>query len=180
MRRVQGNSAWSMPIMKRAAVVALLRLDPRDLWRNPVIFLTEVAAILTTIFLAHGLVTGASDGTAQTAAIAFWLWATVLFSTFSEALAEGRGRAQAQSLRSSRQSSSARLLRATFDGVVREDLENTPSEMVEAARLEPGDAVLVLAGESIPADGEVVHGAATVDESAVTGESAPVIREAGG
>jgi potassium-transporting ATPase ATP-binding subunit len=151
-------------ILGRAALEAVLKLDPRRLLRNPVIFVTEVGAALITMDLVLG--TGRGGFAAQ---IAAWLWATVLFANFAEAVAEGRGKAQARELRRTRTDTVA--LRLGPAGA---------SERVPASLLRRDDVVAVAAGEIIPADGEVVEGAATVDESAITGESAPVIREAGG
>lgn len=147
---------------------AFRKLDPRLLCRNPVIFVTEVVAALTTLFFFRDL---AGDPAAAlfSGQIAAWLWFTVLFATFAEAIAEGRGKAQAESLRRARTDLTANRLLA--DGLC---------EAVPAASLKVGDVVLVEAGDLIPGDGEVIEGIASVNESAVTGESAPVIREAGG
>ncbi len=151
--------------MRRAAIESLRKLDPRNQLRNPVMFVVYVGAILTT-----GL--GARSGEGFTLWIAVWLWFTVLFANFAEALAESRGRAQAESLRRSRREIRAnRLVEPRRDARV---------EPVDGSALRRGDVVLVQAGELIPMDGEVIEGAASVDESAVTGESAPVIRESGG
>lgn len=150
------------PLFARACRDAFLKLDPRVLWRNPVIMITAVGAVLTTGLLFSG------QYSAFTLQIALWLWFTVLFANFSEALAEGRGRAQAESLRRSKSETTARLLK---DGVERR---------ISASELKKGDIVICEAGDSIPGDGEAIEGVATVDESAITGESAPVIRESGG
>jgi potassium-transporting ATPase ATP-binding subunit len=140
------------------------KLDPRRMVKNPVMFVTLVGAIISTVDIFR------SPGqTAFIAQIAIWLWFTVLFANFAEAVAEGRGKAQAKSLRQTRTRTNANKLRA--DGT---------AETVDADSLRKGDLVLVRTGEIIPADGEIISGAATVDESAITGESAPVIREAGG
>lgn len=147
---------------------AFVKLDPRQLIRTPVIFVTEVVAAMVTIIFIRDLLTG--NGTAGfSGQIAAWLWFTVLFATFAEAVAEGRGRAQAESLKRSRSDLSARRLDA--NGVV---------QSVPATMLAVGDVVVVDAGELIPGDGEVIEGVASVNESAITGESAPVIRESGG
>ncbi len=146
-----------------ACLSALRKLDPRLLWRNPVIFITAVGAALTTALLFTG-----GDNSSFTLQIAVWLWFTVLFANFSEALAEGRGRAQAESLRRSQSETTARLLRGGLEA------------KVPATALKRGDTVVCEAGDIIPGDGEVIEGLATVDESAITGESAPVIRESGG
>lgn len=151
---------------------AFVRLAPQTQIKNPVMFLVFVSAILTSLLLGAGYVGWTDTPAGYTLAVALLLWFTVLFANFAEAVAEGRGKAQAASLRSARKDIAAcRLETAAVD---------SPSELVDAACLERGDLVLVRAGEQIPADGDVVLGAASVDESAITGESAPVIREAGG
>ena len=139
--------------------------------RNPVMFIVLVGSVLTTLALARDVATGRS-GVSFTLQLTLWLWFTVLFANFAEAMAEGRGKAQAESLRAARQEARARRL---------DDPENHLAyEMVRATELRSGDYVLCAAGDVIPADGEVVEGVASVDESAITGESAPVIRESGG
>ncbi|MBK8801619.1 MAG: potassium-transporting ATPase subunit KdpB [Fibrobacteres bacterium] len=146
---------------------SVVKLKPNILWRNPVMFTTAVGAVLVTLdlfFLADR-----HEPLGFAAQIAAWLWFTVLFANFAEAMAEGRGKAQADTLRKSRQSVTA------FRMGSRDELEQVPAES-----LRKDDLVVVVAGQTIPADGEVVEGAATVNESAITGESAPVIREAGG
>ena len=159
-------SLFDRRILGRAAVDAVKKLDPRRLLRNPVIFVTEVGAAVTTIdFFTRSR----SEAGGFVLQIALWLWSTVLFANFAEAVAEGRGKAQARELRKTRTDTFAN--RAGAGGA---------TERVPASRLRKDDIVFVSAGEVIPADGEVVEGAATVDESAITGESAPVIREAGG
>jgi len=154
-------------ILSRAIADAFAKLNPRTLARNPVIFVTAVIAGLTTVLFALDLLGGNSPG--FTAQIAAWLWFTVLFANFAEAIAEGRGKAQAESLRKARADAVAKRLR-----------EDGSTEAVAAPALRQNDLVLVEAGDTIPADGEVVEGMASVDESAITGESAPVIRESGG
>jgi K+-transporting ATPase ATPase B chain len=158
-------------ILGRATVDAFRKLDPRDLARNPVIFVTEVVAALVTILFIRHFATGGE--TAFSGQIAAWLWFTVLFANFAEAVAEGRGKAQAATLRRMRSDVVAKRLLGVNgpEGVF---------EKVLAAELRVGDIVLVAAGEVIPGDGEVVQGIASVNESAITGESAPVIRESGG
>ena len=143
---------------------AFKKLDPRLMIKNPVMFVTLVGAVLTTV----GIFTAKTDRGFITQ-LAIWLWFTVLFANFAEAVAEGRGKAQAQALRGTRVKTVARRLN-----------KNGPLEEISANDLRKGDTVVVRAGEIIPADGDVVEGAATVDESAITGESAPVIRESGG
>ena len=154
----------------RAAVDALRKLDPRLLVRNPVIFTTEVVALLVTVLAIRAILLG--DPWSFQAGIAAWLWLTVLFATFAEAVAEGRGRARAESLRAARSDTQAKLL-------LRPD-DRTLFQPRPASSLRSGDLVLVEAGDLIPSDGEIIEGIASVNESAVTGESAPVIRESGG
>ena len=156
-------------IVRQAVADAFKKLHPRAMLKNPVMFVTEVGAVITTValFFRSG---GESPGFVLQ--IALWLWFTVLFANFAEAMAEGRGKAQAATLRKTRTQTMANRLRRTGP--------TEPTEQVPAEHLRKGDLVIVSAGEIIPADGEVVEGAATVDESAITGESAPVIRESGG
>jgi K+-transporting ATPase ATPase B chain len=157
-------------IMARASRDAVVKLNPATLIRNPVIFVTEVVSILVTVLAAKSLLTGQPAGFAV--AIAAWLWLTVLFATFAEAVAEGRGRARAESLRRARSDAMAKLLARADDRSRWQD--------VPAPDLKRGALVLVAAGDLVPSDGEIVDGVASVNESAITGESAPVIREAGG
>lgn len=152
----------SASALASALVLGLRKLDPRTAWHNPVMFLVEIGAGLT-------LVLAVADPSRFTWAISIWLFLTVVFANTAEALAEGRGKAQAASLRASRVTADANRI-----------LPDGTTESVPASGLRAGDRVLVTAGEVIPGDGDVVEGAATVDESAITGESAPVIREAGG
>jgi potassium-transporting ATPase ATP-binding subunit len=159
---------WDPEIAGRACVDALKKLDPRIMIRNPVMFVVEVGAVLTSVALAaHGM--RGARGLAFEVQITAWLWVTVWFANFAEAMAEGRGKAQAATLRRARSESMAQ--RRTADGRL---------DQVPASDLRRGDVVVVKAGELIPADGEVIEGVASVDESAITGESAPVIRESGG
>ncbi|MEQ1696677.1 MAG: potassium-transporting ATPase subunit KdpB [Hyphomicrobiaceae bacterium] len=160
-------------IAKRAAVDALVKLDPRKLVRNPVMFVTEVVAALVTVLFVRELALGIGSPLFS-GQIAAWLWFTVLFANFAEAVAEGRGKAQADALRRTRTDTKAKLL------LHRDDSKDDLWEYKSALELRVGDAVLVEAGDLIPADGEVIEGIASVNESAVTGESAPVIRESGG
>lgn len=157
-------------LLLRATLDALRKLDPRQLVRNPVIFVTEVVAILVTLLAGRAALQGEPFG--FQAGIALWLWLTVLFATFAEAVAEGRGRAQADSLRRTRSDTPAKLLLRADD--------RTLWQPRAATELRVGDIVLVEAGDLIPSDGEVIEGIASVNEAAVTGESAPVIRESGG
>lgn len=158
-------------LIKPALKSALLKLDPRVQWRNPVMFVVYVGSWLTTL-LAINMLIQEQTGQAFTFAITFWLWFTLLFANFAEALAEGRSKAQASSLKQARQDVQARKL-ASRDRL-------STATMAQATELKQDDIVLVKMGEIIPADGEVIEGLASVDESAITGESAPVIRESGG
>ncbi len=157
-------------IILRAAGDSFAKLNPLGLMRNPVIFVTEIVAVLTTFIGIEALVKG--TGSAFALAVAVWLWLTVLFATFAEAVAEGRGRARAESLRKARTDTMAKLMVNAKD---RGTLKQTP-----ASQLRAGDLVLVETNDLIPSDGEIIEGVASVNESAITGESAPVIREAGG
>jgi potassium-transporting ATPase ATP-binding subunit len=160
-------------ILKQAAIDALKKLAPQKLIRNPVMFVTGVVAALVTAIFFRDLATG-DQGLAFTAQIAAWLWFTVLFANFAEAVAEGRGKAQADALKRTRSDTPAKVL------LHADDSKDDPWEPKSALDLQEGDVVLVEAGDTIPADGEVVEGIASVNESAITGESAPVIRESGG
>ncbi|MGT3162378.1 potassium-transporting ATPase subunit KdpB [Yersinia enterocolitica] len=161
------------PALVRTALLdAVKKLAPRVQWRNPVMFVVYLGSWLTTlIWLA--ILSGQTTGSALfTGSVALWLWFTVLFANFAEALAEGRSKAQAESLRGVKKTSWAKKLsEARFDA---------PQEKVSADSLRKGDVVLIEAGDTVPCDGEVLEGGASVDESAITGESAPVIRESGG
>lgn len=161
-------SLFDPAIMRQAAVAAFPKMNPLKLWRNPVMFATELAALYVLFLFVRELVTG-GEGAAFAGQIAFWLALTVWFATFAEGVAEGRGKAQAASLRRARSELTARRI-----------VDGKAQAPVAASDLAVGELVEVIAGELIPADGEVVEGVATVDESAITGESAPVIREAGG
>jgi len=160
------HSLFDRRIIARAAAASFVKLDPRVMAKNPVMFVTEVGALVTTVGLFLGT---PGEPLGFGLQVATWLWFTVLFANFAEAMAEGRGKAQAEALRKSRTRTVANRL-----------LANGASEQVPAEALRKGDVVVVVAGEIIPADGEIIEGVATVDESAITGESAPVIREAGG
>jgi K+-transporting ATPase ATPase B chain len=168
--RVDAISLFEPNILVRALGDSAKKLNPLHLIRNPVIFATEVVAALTTFFGVRNLITGAPAAFAI--AIAVWLWLTVLFATFAEAVAEGRGRARAESLRRARTDTMAKVLLRPDDRML---FEPTPATLLQV-----GDLVLVESGDLIPSDGDVIEGVASVNESAVTGESAPVIRESGG
>ncbi len=168
-------SLFDGAIAGRAAIEAFRKLDPRLQLRNPVMFVVFVGSLLATALWVQALADPPEGGEAPTGfilAIALWLWFTLLFANFAEAMAEGRGKAQADALRKSRREIMAKELGAPERGA--------PFHVVPASQLEKGAYVLVEAGDLVPADGDVVQGIASVDESAVTGESAPVIREAGG
>ncbi len=164
------HSLFDTAILFPAIRQAFLKLDPRHLMRNPVIFVTEVVAAVVTLMFVKDIITANGDALFS-GQIAVWLWFTVLFATFAEAVAEGRGKAQADSLRRTKSQLTARKL-IKPDGL---DVVEVP-----ATELKVGDLVIVEAGELVPGDGEVVKGVASVNESAITGESAPVIRESGG
>ena len=171
-------------IVRRALVDSLRKLNPARQVRNPVMFTVLIASALTTGIGVKSLLVGGADSPAFVLAVSAWLWFTVLFANFAEAMAEGRGKAQADSLRQSRKDVIAKRI-PDFGTKVRDyqDVIARRAALVSetpAARLRKGDVVLVEAGDFIPSDGEVVEGVASVDESAITGESAPVIRESGG
>ena len=157
-------------LLLKALPDALRKLDPRTLWRNPVMFIVEIGAVWSTV-LAIG------DDSWFSWLTVFWLWLTVLFANLAEAVAEGRGKAQADALRKSKADSVAHRLKDWSPGT---EPSRVVSEDVAGPLLLQGDVVVVTAGEVIPGDGDVVEGIASVDESAITGESAPVIRESGG
>jgi K+-transporting ATPase ATPase B chain len=171
-------SLFDPKITRRAIVEAFKKLDPRIQARNPVMFVVEVGSVITTIEWIRSLVDPALESERGfVLAVTLWLWFTVLFANFAEAMAEGRGKAQADTLRRARHETLAKRLLIGSDQPVSRDAK---IEEVAAPKLRKGDLVLVEAGELIPGDGDVVDGVASVDESAITGESAPVIRESGG
>jgi K+-transporting ATPase ATPase B chain len=161
------RSLFEGAIVKRAIKDAFAKLDPRLVAKNPVMFVVEVGSAITTYFFIEGLITGAAD-TRFVGQVSLWLWFTVLFANFAEAMAEGRGKAQADSLRKTKSDTVARRLLGERE------------ERVGAPELKKGDLFVCEANDIIPADGEIIEGIASVNESAITGESAPVIREAGG
>ncbi|WP_423921663.1 potassium-transporting ATPase subunit KdpB [Frigoribacterium sp. 2-23] len=179
------GSAFGLAQLVQALPGALRKLNPRDMWHNPVMFIVEVGAAYTTLLAIVGLFTGpqTSGGSAVpgsfTWGIAVWLWLTVVFANLAESVAEGRGKAQAETLRKTRTSTTARRV-VSYDATSDAAAERASSESVSSADLVLGDTVVVTAGELIPGDGDIVWGIASVDESAITGESAPVIRESGG
>src|SRR4030081_1582692 len=158
------KAVWEWKIVKRAAGDAFVKLNPRKMMGNPVMFVVEVGSVITTALLFRG-----GPAFKFNLQITLWLWFTVLFANFAEAMAEGRGKAQADTLRKARSETVANRL-----------LENGEIEKVPSSKLRTGDVVVVSAGEFVPSDGEIIDGVASVDESAITGESAPVIRESGG
>src|SRR5208282_4968961 len=164
MAEKKSKSLWDAKIIRRALVDAVVKLDPRTMMKNPVMFVVEVGSVVTTLLLFRE-----QRSFAFNLQITLWLWFTVLFANFAEAMAEGRGKAQADTLRKARSETEARRL-----------LANGTIETVPSAKLRSGDNVMVAANELVPGEGEVIEGVASVDESAITGESAPVIREAGG
>ena len=163
------KSLFDPAIMKRAIVDSFVKLDPRQMMRNPVMFIVEVGSVLTTILFFQKLPSASASDSVFTGLVSAWLWFTVLFANFAEAVAEGRGKAQADTLRKTRSETVARVRQP--DGTIVEKSSND---------LAVGDECVVVAGELIPGDGEIIEGIASVDESAITGESAPVIRESGG
>jgi len=171
MTNERGDLGVLDPVILRQAVwPAVKKLNPATLVENPVIFVVEIISILATVFLLLELAQG-QEHTGVQAQITVWLWITVFFGNFAESVAEQRGRARAESLRATQQETAAKRLIAEH---------GMEYEIVRSGKLETGDVVLVEAGDIIPADGEVIEGIASVDESAITGESAPVIRESGG
>src|SRR5215469_4322152 len=167
-RGVRARPLFDPEILKRASKESFVKLNPMLVAKNPVMFVVEVGAALTTVFVIRDAFTGAS-GVFFGVQIALWLWFTVLFANFAEAMAEARGKAQADALRKTK-----------TDAIAHKVLPNDKFEKVPASALRAGDVVYVEAGNLIPGDGEVIDGIASVDESVITGESAPVIRESGG
>ncbi|MDQ3178968.1 MAG: potassium-transporting ATPase subunit KdpB, partial [Acidobacteriota bacterium] len=161
-------SIWDKKIISQALVDSIKKLDPRKMLKNPVMFVVEVGAAFLTLKLLTSAFTGNANFGFEIQ-ITLWLWFTVLFANFAEAMAESRGKAQADTLRKAKTETTANRVKA-----------NGTTEIIAAPQLRKGDVVVVSAGEFIPGDGEVIEGVASVDESAITGESAPVIRESGG
>jgi K+-transporting ATPase ATPase B chain len=166
--RASGRSIWDPTIVSQAVADSFRKLDPRIQIKNPVMFIVEVGSLVTTLVWIQDL-SGFTGQALFTGQVAFWLWFTVLFANFAEAMAEGRGKAQAATLR-----------KAKTDTLALQLLPGGGQQTVNANALRVGDLVRVEAGQMIPGDGDIVEGVASVDESAITGESAPVIREAGG
>jgi K+-transporting ATPase ATPase B chain len=164
----KSKSIWDIEILRGALLDSLLKLNPRNMMKNPVMFVVEVGSAATTILLVRDTLRHQGE-LGFNLQITLWLWFTVLFANFAEAMAEGRGKAQAESLRKARAETIAHRL-----------LPDGKTEEVPSSKLRSGDMIMVSANEFIPSDGEILEGVASVDESAITGESAPVIREAGG
>lgn len=171
IQRQEALSLFDSGILKQAVADSFVKLDPRELIKNPVMFTTGIVAILSTIIWARDLAGGVGEHVGVIGQIAAWLWFTVLFANFAEAVAEGRGKAQAESMRKMKTDTMAKKIAK---------IDDTRHSQTRASELRADDLVLVEAGDIIPGDGDVVSGIATVDESAITGESAPVIRENGG
>jgi potassium-transporting ATPase ATP-binding subunit len=169
-RRTSASTLVDPKIVIPAIGSAFAKLNPRTLMKNPVMFVLEIVTVLTTVILVRDLIMG-SETLAFEVQIVVWLWFTVLFANFAEAVAEGRGKAQAETLRRQRTETQAKLLTGP---------EGRSHKLVPGTSLKVGDIVLVEAGDTIPSDGEVIEGIASVNEAAITGESAPVIRESGG
>jgi K+-transporting ATPase ATPase B chain len=167
MAKVKKQAIWNTQIVTRALVDSFKKLNPRTMMKNPVMFVVEVGSVITTLIVIRDIANGSPVGFGLQ--ITLWLWFTVLFANFAEAMAEGRGKAQAENLRKARTETTANRI-----------LPSGEIEKVPAPKLRKDDVVIVAAGELIPSDGEIIEGVASVDESAITGESAPVIREAGG
>ena len=162
------RTLWDAKIVRRALLDSLLKLNPRTMMKNPVMFVVEVGSVITTVLLVREARSGGANF-GFNLQITLWLWFTVLFANFAEAMAEGRGKAQADTLR-----------KAKSETIAHRILPKGGHEDIPSSRLRADDLVVVSAGDYVPGDGEIIEGVASVDESAITGESAPVIREAGG
>jgi len=169
----QKRSLFDPTIVKKAFWDSFIKLNPAHQIKNPVMFVVEIGSILTTLLFVHAVLTGKGEASPSfILQISVWLWITVLFANFAESMAEGRGKAQAESLRQTRREVNAKKLEKPSP--------DSKVTMIASSQLKKGDVVLVEAGDTIPMDGEIIEGVASVNESAVTGESAPVIRESGG
>ena len=164
MSKAKSKSLWDARIVRQALLDAFAKLNPRTIMRNPVMFVVEIGSVLTTVLLVRDAMAH-KPGFGFNLQITLWLWFTVLFANFAEAMAEGRGKAQAETLRKAKSETIAHLLSSS--GSI---------EDVAGSKLKVGDVVMVSAGDIIPGDGDVIEGVASVDESAITGESAPVIQ----
>jgi K+-transporting ATPase ATPase B chain len=167
-KQSKARSLWDAKIIRQALIDSFVKLNPRTMMRNPVMFVVEVGSVITSILLFRDIAHHSKD-LGFDLQITLWLWFTVVFANFAEAMAEGRGKAQAETLRKAKSETMANKL-----------LPNGQMEKCPGSKLQMGDVVVVSAGEMIPGDGDAIAGVASVDESAITGESAPVIREAGG
>lgn len=177
MKNVQLKSiSLRRELYRNAIRDSFRKLDPRRMIHNPVMFVVEIGSVLTIILWLESLGGKGEASPLFIGSICLWLWFTVLFANFSEALAEGRGKAQAEALRQTRKDTNAKIIRA----LPAKGERPGKYSVVSSAVLKQGDLYLVEAGDILPADGEIIDGIASVDESAVTGESAPVIRESGG
>ncbi|MCU0630220.1 MAG: potassium-transporting ATPase subunit KdpB [Methanoregulaceae archaeon] len=167
-------------LYKRAIIDAFLKLDPRLMAKNVVMFVVEIGSVITTLLWLQALSGHGEAPAAFIGAISIWLWFTVIFANFAEALAEGRGKAQAESLRKMRQDTEAKKLREDYRIVKNSMPDNSDYAVIPSSNLRKSDLYFVRSGDTIPLDGEIAEGVASVNESAITGESAPVIRESGG
>ncbi len=170
--RIQSKGIFDPRLLKAALTDSLKKLDPRALWKNPVMLAVEIGSVITTVNFFVNLATGKGEPAWFTGTVSAWLWLTVLFATFAESLAEGRGKARAESMRKTRKEIMAKRLKKPDPG--------SSYDLVPSTQLRKGDIILVEANDLIAGDGEVIAGAALVNEAAVTGESAPVVRESGG
>ncbi len=175
--QLKKRSAVRRELYQRAVLDSFVKLNPRRMVRNPVMFVVEVGSLLTTALWIQALFGKGEAPAGFIGGVALWLWFTVLFANFSEAVAEGRGKAQAEALRKTRQTTQAKKIKGTVQPFER---SKVAIDLIPSSGLKKGDFFLVEAGDILPVDGEIVEGIASVDESAVTGESAPVIRESGG
>ncbi|TAJ49159.1 MAG: K(+)-transporting ATPase subunit B [Herbiconiux sp.] len=179
-----GARTFSLAQLANGLPGAVRKLDPREMWHNPVMFLVEIGAALTTVIAIAQPFLPAETGPQATSlaftwSIAVWLWLTVLFANLAESVAEGRGKAQAATLRATRTSTMAARV-VDYDATTDAAADRATTEQVASADLRLGDVVVVVAGELVPGDGDIIEGIASIDESAITGESAPVVRESGG
>ena len=171
MAKIKKITIFDPVILKQAVIDSFVKLNPRKLCHSPVMFVVEIVTVLTTVLLFLSLAKIVNESPFFIGQISLWLWFTVLFANFSEAMAEGRGKAQANSLRQTKVETKAKLLMSE---------KSTDYKLISATELKKGDMVLVETGSIIPGDGEIVDGVALVDESAITGESAAVLKQGGG
>ena len=171
-RRASRKSLFDGPLVRRAVIASFRKLNPRHQFKNPVMFVVWVGSLATLLLFVQALAGRGEASAGFTLAVSAWLWFTVLFANFAEAMAEGRGKAQADSLRRAKRDIEAKKLAAPEKGAAR--------RAVSSSDLRKGDIVLVEAGDFVPCDGDIIEGVASIDESAITGESAPVVRESGG